>query len=283
MTKLILDSNYLCHRAKHSTGNLTHEEKSVGVIFGFLNTIKTLALKFNTSQFIFCWDSQKSFRREIYIAYKESRREKTKEERAEDAIAYPQFAELRMKILSKLGFKNIFIKTGFEADDIIASLVSDSRVVGEKVVVSSDDDLLQLLEWCKIYNPKTKVITNEKEFFKQYRIESKQWPMVKSLAGCSSDNVEGIDGVGEVKAIQYILGELPNGKVLERIKDELTEILDCNLPLVGLPFKGTGKFVLNDKEVFCLDDFLDICEEYNFQSFLKQDEFKVWKRIFNMR
>ena len=42
----------------------------------------------------------------------------------------------------------------------------------------------------------------------KYRIKPFEWHKVKAIAGCSSDNVKGVAGVGEITAIKYLKGEL---------------------------------------------------------------------------
>ena len=79
---LILDCNYLAHRAKHVFGDLSHEGSMTGVIYGFLKDLLILSERFNTQRFIFCWDSKSSKREKIYPLYKANRKaiEYTKEE-----------------------------------------------------------------------------------------------------------------------------------------------------------------------------------------------------------
>ena len=73
---LILDSPYLCHRAKYMTGALSFGENATGVIYGFLKSLSGFQSLFNTSNFVFCWDSNTSKRREIYPEYKANRKDK---------------------------------------------------------------------------------------------------------------------------------------------------------------------------------------------------------------
>ena len=51
----------------------------------------------------------------------------------------------RINIIPKMGFKNSFIRTGQEADDIIAQLTIDYPGM---TIVSNDKDLYQLLDNC---------------------------------------------------------------------------------------------------------------------------------------
>jgi len=66
MKHIILDCNYLCHRAKHIFGDLTYDGNATGVIYGFLKSLSAFQDLFNTSNFVFCFDSRTSKRKEIY-------------------------------------------------------------------------------------------------------------------------------------------------------------------------------------------------------------------------
>lgn len=290
MEKLIIvDSNGIAYMAKYSMKGLNFDFMETGVIFGFLKQIKKIAKLFNTTKFIFCWDSKKSIRRELYPEYKSHRRakrnERTPEEIIEDNLAFQQFYLLRKNILPKIGFNNIFIRTGFESDDIIASLVFNKSLQKyDKIIVSNDEDLYQLLDSCSMYNPKTEKIITAQTFNKEYNIFPKDWIMVKMLGGCTSDNVKGVLGVGEKTAIKYINKQLTKGKVLDRIVNLGPEVIKQNAMLVGLPLIGTepkGGFEFK-KDNFTFDGFIDVCEQYGFQSFLKKEELTEWKNLFNM-
>ena len=251
-----------------------------GVIFGFLETIKNLSKKFSINKFIFCWDSKKSKRREIYPEYKANRNvDKTETEHIEDNIAFKQFHDLRVSILPKLGFKNIFIQTGYESDDLIAILVR--KILKSAIVVTTDDDLLQLLDCCEIYNPRTKQLTTCETFESKYGVHPSMWPHIKSLAGCTSDNIKGIEGVGIIKALTFVEGKLPSGKIRDRILDS-TGILKRNIPLIKLPLEGTVLPIIQGDEKFYIDNFIDVFEKYNFRSFLKKESFVQWRKLFRM-
>ncbi len=281
MKTLVIDSNCIAHLAKHSKKSLTYGEMETGIIFGFLEQIKILANKFNTNKFIFCWDSKKSKRKELYPDYKRHRhKEKTEIEQIEDNIAFKQFYDLRTSILPKLGFKNICIQTGYEADDLIASIVKKNKE--DYIVVTNDDDLLQLLDHCDIYNPKTKKLESIATFSEEYGITPNMWSSIKSIAGCTSDNVKGVEGVGIVKAIAYVTKKLNKGKIYDRIINEGPIISKRNAPLVHLPMAGTIIITPVENEVFNVLDFIDVFEKYGLRSFLKQETLKQWRKLFSM-
>lgn len=283
---LILDCNGICHSARHALGDvpLSHDGLKTEIIFSFLRSLKGYGLKYKPARTVFVWDSQINFRKKLDPEYKAHRskivRDKTESQRQVDYLMYSQFNQLRMNILPALGFKNNFIQTGMEADDIIASIVYNNSEF-QNIVVSGDEDLYQLLNHCHLYIPRKKTEYRAKDFEKEYGIPVTQWVSVKSIAGCSSDNVRGIQGVAEKTAIKFLKKELPSHlKTYKNILDGSEKIKE-NLKLVELPFEGTKKFdIVEDKlTIYTLNR---IFKEYGFESFLKDYSFMEWIKGFRI-
>ncbi len=223
-----------------------------GVIFGFLSALLTSQEHFDAPHVIFCWDRGTSKRAKILPSYKANRRRPVKgatpEQIAEMAEDYRQVRrQMRMlhtTILPDLGYHNIFGVVGFEADDLIAKVsqklpLDFTDLYDDITIISADHDLLQCITpLVRMYSPATNKLWTVQEFKREYRIEVHQWPMVKQIAGCSSDNIQGIIGVGEKTAIKYIRGKLKRGKQYDRIKEESGQIA-LNAILTTLPFRGT--------------------------------------------
>lgn len=276
---IIIDCNYLGHAARFamdkklstSTGIRTH------VIFGFLKTVINLGMSFDTSDLVFVWDSKKSIRKQMFPGYKEKRhKDETPEERAEMDSAYHQFKILEKKIIPAMGFKNNFIADGYEGDDLIASIIENNPRVPNFMIYASDKDLYQLLSnnVCMIKQRQTYTI---KSFVKEYGISPAQWHLVKALAGCTSDEVPGIAGVGEITACKYIRNELkPTAKVLQRIKDEEEQVKKFNIPLVKLPLVGTPEIKLVKNE-FNPDKAKELFRYFEFRQFI--DEWDDWSEL----
>jgi len=288
LKRIIIDCNNLCYSSFYVFQNLSYQEKKTGVIFGFLQKVYQLAKKFQSTDFIFCWDSRKSYRKLIYPEYKANRdkkkQEATEQEKKDLQMAFDQFSELRKEVLPKLGFNNVFMQVGYEADDLIAKVVQDKDDKYHTIVVSTDQDLYQLLDQCDIWNFKTKKKLNQKFFTEKHSIPCYDWANVKAIAGCSTDNVKGVEGVGEVKAIQYLRDRLPFGKIHERVRSkESKDIIERNLPVVKLPFKGRKKLDLELKENnLSKKQFIDVFVDYGFQSFLKEEALDKWIEVFDL-
>lgn len=271
--------------------DLTSETLHVEVVFGFLKQLLMICKRFqNVDDYIFCWDSRKSKRRKIYPEYKANRRDrvKTEEEKEFDTVTMSQFQELRRNVLPLMGFANNFIQTGVESDDIMASIVKHNPE-HEYLMITSDQDMYQLL-WhdLRIYSLHTRKIMDQKKFTDTYGINPDQWSAAKAIGGCNTDNVAGIRGVADpaksVKslALQYLRGDLTKGKIYDKIRsDRGEEIIKRNMELVHLPFWATKQFKLVKKSLW-RKDFIKTFELYNFQSMLRESEFRVWTNVMNL-
>lgn len=276
---IIVDSNSVCHRAKHSMGDLSWEDKKVGVIFGFVYQILVLAKKFESNRFVFAWDSSgHSVRRSVFPEYKSGRRkEKTPEEKELDDIAYDQFNIVRNVVLPEIGFVNNFWQDGFEADDIIASIVKSNKE--EMVIISSDEDLYQLLsEGVFLYSLKKKQEYTVSNLWKEHHVSPIDWVDVKAIAGCSSDNIPGIQGVAEKTACKYLNRQLPIHLSAYKSIKAGKDIIDRNMKLVTLPFPGTKVFPLDFSKTLSVKGFLSICGRFGFESFTYKDNLSQWKK-----
>ena len=283
-TNLIIDCNNLAYSSFYIFKNLNYLEKKTGVIFGFIQQILSLAKKFESTNFVFCWDSKKSYRKLIYPEYKANRRkELSNEEKADLKLAYNQFAELREKILLEMGFNNVFMQTGYEADDLIAKVVLDNQNK-KNIIVSTDQDLYQLLQYSVlIHNIRTKKIFLWKDFANKYNAAPNLWVRVKAIAGCSTDNVIGVKGVGEMTAIKYLQDKLQEGKIKSRIKSQEGQaIIKRNIELVVLPFQGRKKLRIDfQKNDLSKEKFIEVFMQYGFSSLLKKEVVENWSKVFN--
>lgn len=259
---------------------LSHEDHPTGVIFGFLRELQKLSEEFESPNFVFAWDSRKSFRRDVYPDYK--KKPPLEDPEMIDILrsGKPQFSEIRLKVLPRLGFNNNFIQTGLEADDLIAWIVKDHAWEYEHTyIVTSDEDLFQLLhDKVSIYNPREKKIYTKEDFIKEKGIEPSDWSWVKTVAGCSSDNVKGVVGVGEKSAIRFLKGEL--NEYLKKHKDienfMESPAYERNMLLVSLPHERSCPVDLVPNTLD-FSVFEGLCLDYGFNSFLKKEMYKKWE------
>lgn len=279
---MLVDSSFLCHRAKNTTMALSYGELRTGVIYGFFNQFFKLAEKLEPEQILFFWDSKKRKRREIYPGYKVKNRERNEADEEEWRTAFAQFRQLRKKILPDIGFANNFIQSGYEADDLIAQYVMSHPDEESNIVVTGDDDLLQLLDYCCIYNPAKGDFTYKSDFIWAHQIEPAMWAEVKKIAGCTSDCVPGVKGVGEPTALKYLRGELKRTtKAYQNIIDS-KGVIDRNHKLVVLPFEGTKKIEAQNYE-FSMIEFLRLCRKFGLSSFRHEEKKEKIKQLFTTK
>ena len=279
---LIIDGGFVCAQAYYTTGHLESSSyDATGVIFGFLSRLLVLARTVDCYKFIFTWDTRKSYRKNAYKAYKESRtKDMTEEQLQERILYYKQVDRLRDEIIPRLGFKNNFYQSGLEADDLIAEV--SQNLDGYGWIVSSDQDLYQLLRdnvsmlIPQLGRKPTKLYTSD-DFRLEFGISPEDWWKVKAIMGCQSDNVAGIPGVGVKTALKYLKGELSKtSKQYARIKEQW-DIVKRNVPLVKLPHKNTKPVSFSEDET-SFQEFLNVCEELEFTSFLKERD--DWNKVF---
>jgi len=293
----VVDCNYICHKARFTTGDLSYKGTPTGVLFGFFQQILNIAESFSTTNFVFAWDSKKSFRKQVFPAYKEKRHgDMTEEDRKSLYAAYDQMNLLSEELLEEIGFVNNLRQVGIEGDDIMAELVLDEKFRHLFfTMVASDKDLYQILSSrCNMMNTQGERFTfyKEKDFIKDYGITPRQWIKVKQIAGCSSDEIPGcgrefgnpeniVARIGEKIACDYILGKLKSTtKAYQRIEsEEGQKIIQFNEQLVKLPHPRTKEIVLQ-KDKLDLDKFAGVCEEFGFREFL-DERWEEWERLFN--
>jgi 5'-3' exonuclease len=254
-------------------GNLVYEGKPTGVIYGFLQTILQLQNQFKTPNIAFCFDSRSSKRKEIYPEYKTNRKNRkslSKQEELWELEFHRQIILLRKSYLPKIGFNNIFIQKGYESDDLLAKLAYDIKD-NDIAIISADEDLFQCIRKnIFVYNPQKKFYMTHERFYKTYKIRPHEWCIIKALAGCSTDNVKGLPGIGEKTALKWVRGELKNykSKAYKTLSStESKTIFDFNYPLVKLPFKGTKTMSLK-RDNISKQGWQSVCRRLGFKSLI---------------
>lgn len=178
-----------------------------GLLTGFINFISNIGKDFQTDYIVFALDAKgNTFRNELYDGYKAHRPDVP-----EDLLKQLPIA---ISWIEQMGFKTA-IRTGFEADDIVASIAFDAKLKGLEVrIVSHDKDLYQLIDDDTIYlfDPTKKVIINEEKCFEKYGVHPSQFTDYQSLLGDSADNIPGVKGIGAKTAEALIkeFGTLEN-------------------------------------------------------------------------
>ncbi|MBN2782102.1 MAG: DNA polymerase I, partial [Campylobacterales bacterium] len=223
-----------------------------GLLTGFTNFISSLEAKHDSDYIIFAIDTKgPSFRAEIDPNYKANR------------SAPPEELTLQLPIaiewIDKMGYKTLG-KVGFEADDMIATVVKHAKDKGYNVrVVSHDKDLYQLIDDGKVVvvdAVKNKVM-DEEACFEKYGVKPCQFVDYQSILGDSADNVPGVKGIGKVGA-EKLLKEYGT---LDNIYENLATIKGANLKKL---VESKNEAYMSKQLVTLRDDVLDSIdfEEY---------------------
>lgn len=271
---LLLDVNYLAYRALYSTGALSFQDNPTGVIYGVLSEALRAMERFQTRQVCWCFDYGKPKRLELLSTYKTGRKNKRKEADEEEKRMHRemkfQLNDLRRNVLRELGFRNVFFAKGYEADDVIASLAQSIPDPHLSIMVSSDEDLYQLLsDRCLLWNPHKQQVINVEKFVEMYGVFPDDWIKVKALAGCSSDDIKGLPGVGEKTAIKYLRSEIKPGTKTAIKFLNAAQTLQTNLPLVRLPYENCPTFK-RKKDKVTRQKWSTVLERFGFDSLIRQ-------------
>lgn len=276
---LLIDGKYFLYRSLTAKFILTHNDIVTNSYYNILASIKSIYKKLSIDNCIILWDDSYSYRREIYPEYK------MKKYIADDNIIkqksiIDQEYENVQTVLKEIGFAS-YKKLGLEADDLFALYCQQFTKNNKIYLATKDEDLYQCLynNDIIIYDPKLKIQKTRQWFIKEYGIIPDKWSTVKALAGCQSDNIKGIEGIGEKTAIKWIRQELNKSSIAyKKISDNLFDLrkFNFNIKLVELPFK---QIKLLDKQTkFNIENFIYYCQLFGFKSFLK--ELDTWKEVF---
>lgn len=198
----IIDANSIIHRAFHALPNFsTSSGFPTNAIYGFFSMLIKALQNYQPTHIFIAFDVPKpTFRDKIFKKYRAQRPETKHELKIQIPII--------KNALEKSGFQ-VLAKEGFEADDIIGSLVEKFSKYQKIFVLSGDKDLLQLADDnIVIILPRTglsKIREYTKEKVKEeFGINPKQIPDLKALAGDQSDNYKGAEGIGPKTALNLL-------------------------------------------------------------------------------
>jgi DNA polymerase-1 len=271
---IVFDGNYMAYRAFYSTGGLSHGGDATGVAYGILRAVRDYEARWPLAQMVFCFDHGKNVREEIFPDYKITRRTKKAQEMTDPAKRrllknfQKQVSGLKEELLRKAGYRNVFYQEGYEADDLMAQVVRQLRRDNKKdlknmpdvYLTTGDHDLYQMVSYkVAVSHPATGGregrVVRAQELADQYGVLPAEWVRVKAIAGCTSDDIPGVEGVGDKKAAAFVkwASEGDARKPCPGVgPDKVNEILEflCsrtflrNKTLVKLPLPGTEEVKL---------------------------------------
>jgi DNA polymerase-1 len=212
----LIDGNSLAYRAffalPESIG--TSDGRPTNAIYGLASMLVKVIDEHHPQGVVVAWDAGMSGREVTYDLYKAQRKPRPD-------LLREQWPHL-MPLVEAFGYTNVKVE-GYEADDVIASLVRQAREQGiEVMVVTGDRDAYQLVgEGVRVMSTskgisETKIYDSE-AVLERYGVPPELVTDLMGLRGDTSDNIPGVPGIGEKTASSLLqqFGSLE--KVLESV------------------------------------------------------------------
>jgi DNA polymerase-1 len=199
----LIDGNSLAYRAffalPESIG--TSDGRPTNAIYGLASMLVKIIDEHHPQGVVVAWDAGYSGREQTYDLYKAQRKPRPD-------LLREQWPHL-MPLVEAFGYTNVKVE-GFEADDVIASLVKQAREEGiEVMVVTGDRDAYQLVDEGVRVMSTSRGITETKIYDRaaveeRYGVPPELITDLMGLRGDTSDNIPGVPGVGEKTATQLL-------------------------------------------------------------------------------
>lgn len=277
---IIFDCSNIEHRVYHIINATSQHISQEDYISRVMQMIQRIINQFNPLNIYCAWDKKltwpsTNFRKQLLAGQYKANRVKN-----ENAQIIHEVEPKIVELLESIGVKNVF-PNKLEADDVCAWL--SINVPGQTVIVSGDQDLLQLITpTVSVYNFKELITYENFETKKQVPIQ--YYTLFKAIKGDVSDNIEGIAGYGDVKA-----RKLATTWHLNDQPSEYKHIVETNLRVIDLKtgFKHEqGEEEAYQGQVDYLKDisgdanrFKLLCEKYKLTSL--QYNIEKWMPIIN--
>jgi DNA polymerase-1 len=202
-TILLIDGNSVMHRAYHALPPLNSKDQTpTNIVYGFFSMLYKAVIDFSPNYLATVFDTPKpTFRKKIFTQYQIQR------PKMDDNF------KIQIPLLKEaIDLGGIFRieKDGFEADDIIGTIINKFNQRGLRIlVITGDRDLFQLItENVYIVTPHIGLseikIYDKEEVLKKFGIPPSKIVDYKALVGDQSDNYPGAKGIGPKTAVKLI-------------------------------------------------------------------------------
>lgn len=201
---MIVDSLNLAFRYKHS--------KAVDFAADYMRTVDSLRKSYKCEKIIITGDmGSSSYRKAIYPAYKQNRKDKyadqTEAEKAEFEAFFAEVQEI-LFCYENEGMYPVARFPGVEADDIAGYIVSKRKKypsIAKIWLVSSDRDWhLMIDEFVSQFSYVTRKEITFENWAEHYDFTLDEYISIKCLMGDPGDNVPGVPGIGPKRALQLV-------------------------------------------------------------------------------
>lgn len=183
---LLVDGYNMLHRAR---SGWTKGDNPI--VFNFFRSFRATVDKFSPDAVYFILEGRPVQRLETMAEYKGNRAHHDKDD-------FLRQKRLVIEILKQRFPVRVVRHPQYECDDVLAALANVAHKDDDVIVISSDTDFYQLLSnerSIELYNP------IKKEFVNPPGYDYVAW---KALRGDNSDNIPGIRGIGDKRALSLL-------------------------------------------------------------------------------
>ena len=216
---LLVDGDNLFKIGFHGVREMYDNGDHLGGIYHFINILRRFLEEHNLDKVVVFWDgdSNSSIRKSIYPQYKANRRQ--------DMNEYKYESYLQQKSRVKPYLEEIFVRQvemiNNEADDLIAHYCKVAK--DEDIIIfSADKDLTQLIsEKVTIYSPISKQYFKNGDMITINKVEIPHYNVLltKVFTGDKSDNIDGIEGLGEKTLVKFFPDLLGKPCIMDELLD----------------------------------------------------------------
>jgi DNA polymerase I len=196
---VLVDGSSYLYRAFHALPPLANSRgEPTGAIFGVINMMSKFMKDYAPQCIAIVFDAAgRTFRDEIFAAYKEHRQPMPDDLRAQ--------IEPLFEVLKAQGYPLIRIE-GVEADDVIGTLACRAAQAGRRVLISTmDKDMAQLVnESITLVNTMSNTTLDRSGVKAKFDVWPEQIVDYLALVGDTSDNIPGVEKVGPKTAAKWL-------------------------------------------------------------------------------
>nr|VFK68159.1 MAG: DNA polymerase I [Candidatus Kentron sp. UNK]VFK73426.1 MAG: DNA polymerase I [Candidatus Kentron sp. UNK] len=254
---VLIDGSSYLYRAFHAMPALTNSRgEPTGAIYGVVNMLRGILADLDPERMAVVFDAKgKTFRDDLYPAYKANRPPMPEELQRQIASLHELIAALGLPMLET---------PGVEADDVIGTLASKARDAGLSVLISTGDkDFAQLVtDDVILVNTMDGSRLDPAGVEEKFGIPPARMVDYLALVGDAVDNVPGVPKVGPKTAVKWLQAygsleeivanaEAIKGKVGENLRANLDQLrlskrlvtIECDVPLDEGDYQGLGDLV----------------------------------------
>ena len=272
---LLVDGDNLFKIGFHGAKDVYNDGAHVGGVFHFVNILRKFLEEHNHDKVIVMWDgdSNSSIRKGLYPQYKANRRQDMNEYKYESYL----YQQSRVKQYLEEIFVRQVEMVNNEADDLMAfytQIATDEDII----IFSADKDLTQLIsERVTIYSPISKQYYKNGDMITINKVDIPHYNVLltKIFTGDKSDNISGIEGLGEKTLIKYFpqvqekpctveeildyARNIPQNKPIKTLVNILTG--KTKLSILGEEFYTTNKKIVDLTNPLITDDGKELVEQ----------------------